>query len=216
MKKLSRSLALACVCAAAGCAGSNGVSVVENQESGFFSSSEYAHDINDHLVLVRVAGTAFNQRPQDFTNTVVQDMQGADWSPHARFTAESGPNTARIYSYAMMFGGSRDITDANLCASIDAPTAVVPGTGVPRAAGMMAPPADTSGNTTLIAALCRYDKATMGVTARVANAAGPNDPKFRSLVRSAVLELTRPNQDNIQHDRDNGSDESTGGSGGQR
>lgn len=68
---------------------------------------------------------------------------------------------------------------------------------------------------TLVAALCRYDKLTMGVTARAANISGTDDPKFRSLVRSAVLELTRPNQENIQHDRDNGPYFTGGGNGSQ-
>jgi hypothetical protein len=210
--KTHHSLAFAFIFAVTGCAGNNGVSVVENEQSGFYSGSEYGHDLSEGPVLVRVAGTAFNMDPQSFTNRVVENMQGADWSPHARFTAVPSPNTARIYSYAMMFGSSPAVTGANLCAASDAPNAT--GTSAtsapPRTANAASGIAGSSGALTLVAALCRYDKPTMGVTARVADAGGPDDPRFRSLVRSAVLELTRPNQNNIQHDRDNGGNDSHG------
>jgi hypothetical protein len=198
----------------AGCT-TNGVSVVRNEESGFFSSSEYGSDVSKGDVPVYIAGTTFNQDPKAFVDKVVSDMQGSDWNPHAHFTGTPGPNTSRIYSYALAFGDP-SVTGANLCSATDKPHyaasgypagAYPMGTGVRTTSNATAP---NAAGVTLVAALCRYDKSTSAVTAR-SDATGPNDPKFRELVRTAMLQLTQPNQFNVQHP---GDDEggSSGGS----
>jgi hypothetical protein len=203
-----------------GCANTDGVSVVQNEESGYFSSSEYGNDVSRGDMPVYIAGSTFNQNAKAFVDTVVANMQGADWNPHAHFTGTPGPNTSRIYSYAMAFGDP-SVTGASLCAATDRPTYAVPGYppgAYPMGSGARNLPSNSTvpdsvspgAGVTLVAALCRYDKSTSAVTARV-NATGPNDPKFRSLVRTAVLELTRPNQINIQHRGNSGDGGSSGG-----
>lgn len=179
----------------AGCADS--ISVVENEHSSTFGSEEYAHDASRGDIPVVVAGSAFGLGQRLLADIVVRNMQGADWSPHAHFTAQPGAETARMYSYAMLFNGPQDITASALCAEPRTASSVPP-----SGAGAAAV------NMTLVAALCRYNVATMGVTARVANVSGPDDPKFRSLVRTAVFQLTRPNQRRIGRDHDSGSSNS--------
>ena len=102
--------------ALAACAGPNGVSIVEDQQTGFFASEEYARDASTGPMLVVVRGAAFGYDPTTLANLVVNNMQGADWGPHARFTPVAGPNTARMYFYVMAINPPRDLTGAALCA----------------------------------------------------------------------------------------------------
>jgi hypothetical protein len=192
MRRLSALIGATLTLVVTGC---SGVSVVENEHSGTFGSEEYAHDATHGDIPVTVAGSAFGLDRRSLSDLVVRDMQGADWSPHARFTVQPGPNAAKIYSYAMMFNGPGEATGSALCAQPQAMSSIPPGPGE----------ATSSGTVILVAALCRYNVATMGVTARVANVSGPDDPKFRSLVRTTVFELTRPNQRRIGHNNDSGS-----------
>lgn len=197
MRKLSASVGITLTLVLVGC---TDVSVVENEHSGTFGSEEYAYDASRGAIPVTVAGSALGLNRRSLTEVVVRDMQGADWSPHARFTARPGPGAAKIYSYAMMFNGPGEATGSALCAQPQAMSSIPPTPGRTAESG--------SGAVILVAALCRYNVATMGVTARVANVSGPDDPKFRSLVRAAVFELTRPNQRGILREHDSGSNNS--------
>lgn len=209
--KFSQIGALLLLGGVAGCTNADGISVVQNEESGYFSSSEYGYDVSRGNTPVYIAGSTFSQDPKAFVNKVVADMQGADWNPHAHFTGTPDPNSSRIYSYAIAFGDP-SVTGANLCAATDRPD--TPNYHYPMGSKGNASyerPAPTSeAGVTLVAALCRYDKSTSAVTARAASVTGPNDPKFRELVRTAVLELTRPNQMNIQHRGNNDGGGSSG------
>jgi hypothetical protein len=176
--------------ALAGCS-ALGVSIVSDQQGGIFLPGEYAYDASRGDIPVVVTGGAFGLDPRTFANVVVHNMQGSDWPPHARFVASSGPTTARVYSYVMMFNGPRDVTSAVLCAN-------------PRQPRPVAATASTDGAIILVAGLCRYDKVASGVTARGA-ARSADDPQFHTLIASAVQELTRPNQ------RRGGSRSSDGG-----
>jgi hypothetical protein len=145
---------------------------------------------------VAVSGGAFGLNPNQLSDVTVRNMQGADWSPHAKFTAVPGPNTTRVYHYVMMWNGPDDVTAAQLCAN-------------PRQAQASAPAASAGGDVVLTAGLCRYDKATNGVTASATNVTGPGDVKFRQVVQAAMLELTRPNQQDF-FDRDKDSSDAVG------
>ena len=180
--------AAAVVLAVAGCSATNGVSIVEDQQTGFFAPEEYGRDASTGEMTVVVRGGAFGLNQAALANLVVQNMQGNDWGPHARFTPLSGANTARMYSYVMMLNGPRNITGASLCAQ---PMQPMP------AAADVAP-----GELRLTAALCRYNKATNSVSGRAVGVVGPYDPKVGQLIGGAVREMTRPNQDRIDRDRD--------------
>jgi hypothetical protein len=189
MKIATRLLAAGATAVVAACT-SGGVSVVENYQTGFYSPGEYGSDASKGEMPVAVTGGAFGLAPNQLADVTVRNMQGADWSPHARFTALPGPNTTRMYHYVMMWNGPRDVTAAQLCAN-------------PRQPQPGDPTASAAGRLVLSAALCRFDKATNGVTATVSNVAGPGDVKFRQAVVGAVQELTRPNQRDIfQRDQD--------------
>lgn len=173
----------------AGCVG-NGVSIVEGQQTGIFAPEEYARDASTGPMTVVVRGSAFGYDPTTLANLVVNNMQGADWSPHARFTTVSGPNTARMYFYVMAINGPLDLTGASLCQRPSQPLAA---TAVPN------------GEIRLEAALCRFNNVATSVEGRASGVTGPADPKFRELIVSAVQDMTRPNQQRIDRpDNDEG------------
>jgi len=103
-----------------------------------------------------------------------------------------------------------DVTTAEACAR---------GFRAPGVAASPAPPVapTTSGSerVRLAAGLCRYDKIATSVQAR-ASVQSIDDPTFRTLVRTAVLELTRPNQSRFDRSRDSGGSDNSGGGGSQK
>ena len=193
MKKITRWLLG--VAATATLVGCNAVSVVENYQTDFFTPREYAADASKGEMPVAVTGGAFGLDPNTLSDVTVRNMQGADWSPHARFTAVPGPDTTRMYHYVMMWNGPRDVTAADLCVN-------------PRQPQPAAAAASAGGDVVLVGALCRFDKATNGVTATAGDVTGPGDVKFRQVIVTAMQELTRPNQRGL-FQRDNGGRDSS-------
>lgn len=181
--------AVALALALAGCSATNGVSIVEDQQTGYFAPEEYGRDASTGEMTVVVRGNAFGLNQAALANLVVQNMQGNDWGTHARFTPVSGANTARMYSYVMLLNGPRNVNTASLC---EQPMQPLP------AATDMAP-----GEMRLAAALCRYNKATNTVSGRAVGVVGPYDPKVGQLIGGAVREMTRPNQERIDRSFDN-------------
>lgn len=170
----------------------NGVSIVEDQQTGFYASEEYGNDASTGPMLVVVRGSAFGYDPTTLANLVVNNMQGADWGPHAHFTPVAGPNTARMYFYVMAINGPLDLTGGSLCSRPSQP---------------ITPVVMPAGEIRLEAALCRYNKNTTSVAGRASGVTGPADPKFRQLIVAAIQDITRPNQQRI--DRQDNDD--TGG-----
>lgn len=177
-----------------------GVSVVADQRGGPYGAEEYAKVGAQAPVPVVVTGSAAGASGRALAERVVRDMAGADWGYHARFVPAAAPDPASVYWYVMLFDPPAGVTTAEACASARAPA----GEGIAPEAG--------TGGVRLAAGLCRYDKIASSVQARAGAVNGLDDPTFRSLVRSAVLELTRPNQSRFDRSRDNGG--SSSGSGG--
>lgn len=163
------------------------VSFVEDQQTGYFASEEYARDVSKGDITVVVRGSAFGVDQKTLSNLVLQNMKGADWGPHARFTTASDANTARTYFYVMMFNGPINITGAALCARPSQPLA--------------AGPARASGEIRLVAALCRFNKIATSVSGRATGVTGPNDPNVHRLIAGAVQDVTRPDQQRIDRGR---------------
>lgn len=153
-----------------------GPSIVTNEESSLYSSSEYNQDISTGDVVVVVRGGLPGIGQQTLENFVVAHMQGADWGPHAHFTATPGPDTARTFWFAMMINGPNDVSAATLCANPSKPY----------------PPAPTvsPGHITLVGGLCRNTRVMMGVTGRVDGVMDITDIKFHQLIAGVVLQLT--------------------------
>jgi len=192
--------------AAVALAACTGVSVVADQRGGPYGAEEYAKVGAEGPLPVVVTGSVAGAGGAALADTVVQAMAGADWGYHARFVTASAPDPASVYWYVMMFEPPSGMTTAAACARAREPSAA---TRAPALEGI-APGAGT-GSIRLAAGLCRYDKIASSVQARVSDVRGLDDPKFRSLVRTAVLELTRPNQSRFDRSRDNGDSDHGGG-----
>lgn len=185
-----RNIAVALSLAVAGCSATNGVSIVENEQTGYYAPEEYGRDASTGEMTVVVRGGAFGLNQAALADLVVKNMQGNDWGPHARFTPLSGANTARMYSYVMVLNGPLNVTGASLCAQPMQPLPVASDVG--------------PGELRLNAALCRYNRATNSVSGRAVGVVGPYDPKVGQLIGGAVREMTRPNQQRIDRERDRG------------
>jgi hypothetical protein len=163
-----------------GCTSPNAVSFVTSEEATIYTTDEYHSDASRGDVLVVVRGGLPGVNQGTLTNYVVAHMQGADWGPHAHFTATPGPNIAKMFSFQMMINGPNDVTGAALCAN---PTRPLPPVQ-PAAAG----------DITLVAAICRYTQAMLVVTGRAHGVNDLTDIKFHQLIAGAVQELTTPRQ----------------------
>jgi hypothetical protein len=208
MRRASFSLVLTAVALAA----CSGVSVVEDQRGGPYSSAEYAKVGAESPLPVVVYGDAAGAAGPALANAVVQNMAGADWGYHARFVPAAAPAPSSVYWYVMLFDPPDGISTAEACArGGGAPGAAVSPVAPPAAAAPSRAP--SAGSLRLAAGLCRYDKIATSVQARAADVRGIDDPTFRSLVRTAVLELTRPSHGRFDRGNDNGGGDH-GGSGG--
>ena len=160
-----------------GCAQA-GPSIVKNEESSLYSINEYNQDAATGDVVVVVRGGLPGITQQVLENFVVAHMQGADWGPHAHFTATPGPNTARTFWFAMLINGPRNLTPSALCANPN----------------ILYPPDQTTppGRLTLVAGICRNTRAMMGVSGQVDGVMDLTDIKFHQLIAATVQQLTSP------------------------
>jgi hypothetical protein len=197
MRIPSFSIAFAAVMLAA----CSGVSVVQDQRGGPYGAEEYAKVGAEAPLPVVVYGSAAGASGPTLANTVVQQMAGADWGYHARFVPAVSPAPSSMYWYVMMFDPP-GITTAEACArgreASGAVSSAPPASVAPRA---------TAGTESirLAAGLCRYDKIATSVQARAGDVRSIDDPEFRTLVRTAVLELTRPRANRFDHRDNDGS-----------
>jgi hypothetical protein len=189
-----------------------GVSVVQDQRGGPYGSEEYAKVGSEGPLPVVVYGSAAGASGPLLANTVVQNMAGADWGYHARFVPAVAPAASSVYWYVMMFDPP-GVTTAEACAR-DGGAPGVALAPVPPSPAVVAPTGGAADTIRLAAGLCRYDKIATSVQARAGDVQSINDPKVRSLVRTAVLELTRPNQSRFDRSRDSGGGNNGGGGGG--
>jgi hypothetical protein len=166
--------------ALAACAQSPSTTVSEDLSSAF-GPDDLALRTSQNPVPVVVHGRVAGLDHKTLVQTVTNDMQGSTWGPDPHFVptssrmASSGNNE---YSIIMMVNGPQTITAAQLCAA--------------PAARAGAAPASAVGDVSLIGALCRYDQAITGVSARTANIQSANDPAFHRLIASTANDLTSP------------------------
>jgi hypothetical protein len=177
----------------AACARTDGIATVSQVDSRF-DSDDYAHEASVKPILVVVRGSAFGLDQRSLEQVVTSNMQGADWSPHARLTTVPSNDVAKIFSYVMLVNGPSDLTAAALCRDpARIPVAVQP---------------TPTGEVRLVGGLCRYDQDMVEVTGRLDGLSGPQDPRFRGLIAAAMQEMTSPKETEHlllhNHDSDGG------------
>jgi hypothetical protein len=176
-----------------GCAGSDGVSIIDHQ-SGLFGPEEYAMDSSRGDIPVVVRGSAFGLDQAALENLVIQNMEGAEWGHHARLSPPAAASGTRIYSYVIMINGPSTVPPASLCSQPNQPSSAQ--------AQAIGP-----GELRVVADLCRYDKLANSATGLAIDVTGPTDPKVHELIARNVLEITKPDRErmDIEHDHGEGT-----------
>jgi hypothetical protein len=119
-----------------------------------------------------VIGNPFGS--SNFVQIVADDMYGATRGAPVKFTPQpQGPGSAPFH-VVMAFNPPPGATSDEACARRVSPT-----TG-------------TNGVVLVLAAFCSGDVVMTEATGRAGNIAGPDDPRFRSLVRQVALALIPP------------------------
>jgi hypothetical protein len=170
-------LSTAVVLGLAACTRPDGIRTVSSLDDRY-DSDDYAHEASVKPILVVVRGTAFGLDQKALESTITENMQGADWGPHAKFTTTPGSDVAPIFSFVMLVNGPQNATAASLCrdpTKAPASTEALP-----------------AGEIRLLGGLCRYDQNMSEVTGRIDGVSGPQDPKFHNLIVAAMQELTTP------------------------
>lgn len=176
-----------------GACANDGITTV-TQMSSAYDSDDYAHEASVKDILVVVRGSAFGLNQQQLEGLVIENMQGAGWGPNPHFTTVPGNNVGKMFSYVMVLNGPPDITADAVCRNPSKIPAL-----------KQAPP---PGEVRFLGTMCRYDADMIDVDARAENITGAQDPRFRELIRTAMLELTTPLTEDrlLLHNDDDGGD----------
>ena len=138
-----------------------------------YDPAEYARVVSTKTVPVIVYGSAFGVSGAPLTTAVANGMTGRDFSPHARFTTTSNPNSDGYFSVAVLINGPANATAAGLCSG-----------KVPTGNSAV-----SSGDIRLTAGLCRYGVAVSETSGRISGVSSLQDPKFADLAAGTIREL---------------------------
>jgi hypothetical protein len=151
-----------------------------------YDPAEYAQAAKASPIPVTVTGSALGMSGPGLTKAVIDNMTGQDWAPHARFAPASDVTQGSVFSFAVMLNGPNGVTGASLCGR--------------QSASASAATSSNAGEVVLVAGLCRYNEAVSNVQVRISGATGPQDPKFASMIATAVRSLTPPIVTNRMND----------------
>lgn len=162
--------------------------VPEGVHAGF-GADDFARSATSRPIPVVVHGGAAGLDHPQFSQAVVNNMQGEAWGSSPRYVAESGPgaalgeNTNQEYTIVAVVNGPGETTGDQLCAD----PAMADGV-----AAMSQQPMTVQPRAHVTEALCHYNSAISSVDGYAGNIQGVNDPKFRQMIASTTLELTDP------------------------
>ncbi len=157
------------VVAQVGCA--FGVVVYEPLYPQSYTTGEFFYAARGGEMLVEVRGEPFAISPERFADRVVTDMAGATRGPEVRFTTVSSGAGSAPYRVVMMFNAGPAVLADEACA------------GTPIQSS-------PNGNrVTLLAVFCNGDAALAESEGWAYDVAGPDDDKFRELVRQVAFAL---------------------------
>ncbi len=156
------------VVAQVGCA--FGVVVYEPLYPQSYTTGEFFYAARGGEMLVDVRGEPFAISPERFADRVVTDMAGATRGPEVTFTTVSSDAGSAPYRVVMLFNGPTVLAD-EACAGT--PTRSSP----------------NSNRVTLLSVFCNGDVALAESEGWANDVAGPDDDKFRELVRQVAFAL---------------------------
>lgn len=169
MRILTFSIVLSVAAIQAGCA--NYVKVYEPLYPTSYSTGEFAYAARGGEMEVDVRGNPFSMIPEQFADRVIAEMKGATRGPDVNFTTTPTGKGSAPYRVVMMFNAPANAAGDDACAEKTVATA-------------------TSGKQlSLLTTFCNGDVALTESTGWVSNVAGPDDAKFRELIRQTALAL---------------------------
>ncbi len=157
------------VVALAGC--TSEVMVYEPGYPQRYSTGEFFYAARGGEMRVDVRGDPFGMAPERFADRVLTDMAGATRGPNVNFTTSPSGTGSAPYRVVMLFSAGPAAFGDDACA---------------ETAGPVAPYGD---RLTLLSVFCNGDVALAESEGWAYDVAGPDDVRFRKLVRAVSLAL---------------------------
>lgn len=150
-----------------------------NEYFGSWDPATVDYMAGEGAVLTEVKGNPFNAPKTEVEQAVTSAMYKAHFGSPVPFVTEVPADHRSPYRVVILFNPDRSVNPARLCRED-----VAAGSGTP-------------GEVRLLAAVCARDYRETSVAGRASNVSGPQDPKFRQLVRAMTSRLLpRENQQN--------------------
>jgi hypothetical protein len=166
----------------------SGVSTV-GQKYPLYRTAHTNHALNGRDVFVIVQGGGFGVEQPAFRQTVLDTMHRYRAGMDTRFTATPQNNYNSDYKVVMLFNGPISAQAGELCRQPERFAATVP---------------QTTGETHVLAAFCRYDAPLTEVNGRVAGVTSLADARFSSLIQQTMTDLFPATDERPQRDSDSG------------
>ena len=147
-----------------------------------YSTGEFFYAARGGEMRVDVRGNPFAMAPERFADRVLTDMAGATRGPNVNFTTSPSGAGSEPYRVVMLFNAGPAAFGDDACA---------------ETAGPVAPYGD---RLTLLSVFCNGDVALAESEGWAYGIAGPDDAKFRKLVRAVALALIPTHEDTADGD----------------
>ncbi len=154
--------------------GCEGVTVYEPTHTQLYSNGSFDYAARNGVMKTEVVGDPFGGSP-NFAEKVADYLYGATRSVPVKFALRPEGTGSAPYHVVMVFNGPAGATSDQACAQRVAPAA-----------------GQSSDAIYVLAAFCTGDLALSEAGGRASGITGPDDPKFRSLVRQVAYSLIPP------------------------
>lgn len=135
-------------------------------------------------ILVEVFGNPFDAPQEELKQAITSAMTGSHFGPHVDFVTTVPEDFRSPYRIVMVFDSTQGYTELKLCSHT---RSIQPETGM---------------TVRVHAAFCAADGPLTGLTGRVADVSGPNDPKFRQFIAQMTTNLLPPTNPERRGDGD--------------
>ena len=171
--------------AVAACA-STDVVVSPTNFYGAYTPTVLSYSATSGGMLVQVVGNPFDASQDDLEQAVTGAMTGSHFGPPVDFVTAPPEDFRSPYRIVMVFDSAHGYTEKKLCSE-----------------GQSLQP--EKGDTVRVhAALCAADSPLTGLSGRVAEVTGPDDPRFGRLISQMTTNLLPPFNPDRRGDNDNG------------
>ncbi len=133
-------------------------------------------------MLVEVIGNPFDAPKADLERSITGAMTDSHFGPHVDFVTTPPEGFRSPYRIVMVFDSNQGYTQIKLCGQT----------------GSISP--EPGESVRVHTALCAAEKPLTGVSGRVGEVTGPDDPKFRRLISQITTNLLPPNNPDRQPD----------------